>query len=370
LRGALAGRVVDLIEISERINTRAPDRLRGALRDSASATKDRRTMLNASVGHRPWRCVLPPEEGRLAEFLGTGLIVNPYMPQSADVLILLSSDDPKVQRGDVERHLKQSGGESRCRVVTYMVRPTLELQQYCEAERLSVPIEVRGGFELWYLLMRLNEHAVEHRPEDSYSVHPVRLAESASLQVKKRDEPPSVLVTSAFNVNEAGQWLLAANDVGELLYRVPHGFSRRTELSLPPERLKDILGNWPVSVWIHIGHGHGKSGLWVPGEGDVGAERWIQCFRGRHLRLALFLTCQSDGIARRFAEEGASVAIGFEGDVESDKSWQLAAEVVDAIVSEGAHGGAVLAGFRAGLPRFDAVRKLGARARAYYPRET
>jgi hypothetical protein len=65
----------------------------------------------------------------------------------------------------------------------------------------------------------------------------------------------------------------------------------------------------------------------------------------------------------------SSRAIGFKGDVESHKTWHLAVEIVKAIVAEGTRGGTILGGFDAGLLRFEAVQKLEAKARAYYPRQ-
>jgi hypothetical protein len=107
----------------------------------------------------------------------------------------------------------------------------------------------------------------------------------------------------------------------------------------------------------------------VPGDGNVHIDTWLDILGKdkRDLRLALFLTCQSEEIARRFAEEGASVAIGFEGEVESVNTWHLAVEVIEAI-ADGTRGGTILAGFSRGRVRFDAIQNLDARARAYYPR--
>jgi hypothetical protein len=370
LRALLSGRVSDLLEISEPVNRRAPDRFLEALRDRASGTDSRREMVNAIASHRAWRCVLPRERLYLADFLGPNLLLNLDTPQPfADTLIVLAAADPETQIAIVERHLKQGDGASQCSVVTYVHEPAFELRQFCVLSGLREPFPVRGEFELWYLLLRLNEHAREHRAEDSYAVHPVALAGSPMLKVTELEDAPSLLITSVFDYADTGQWLLAANEVGEILQRLPFGIERRVEMGVTPDRLSVILEKMPaVSVWIHIGHGNGRSGLQVPDDGSVDVDKWLKSFNKRHLRLALFLTCDSDVVAKRFAEEGASVAIGFVGEVESDKTWHLAVEVVKAIVAEGTRGGAILAGFGAGLPRFEAVQKLDARARAYYPR--
>jgi hypothetical protein len=246
-----------------------------------------------------------------------------------------------------------------------------DVRTFLASKHIQHPVEVGGDFELWYLLLRLNEHVGERQPEDPFSVHSVRLSPNHRFVRAEYEKQPELLLTSTFELAQVGQSLAAAREVGEIVHRIPFGMKRRIEIGTTPERLSVILE--PIKpdvglVWIHIGHGEGRSGLRVPGDGSVGIDSWLDILGKRDLRLALFLTCDSDEIARRFAEEGASVAIGFHGQVESDKTWHLAVEVIKAIVAEGTRGGTILAGFGEGLPRFDAVQKLDARARAYYPR--
>ena len=370
LTEVLAGRVSDLIQIPQRMNVNAPRPLFRALRDAASAVSKRQKTLIASMSPRRWRCALPEGWFHFADVLGPELVVSSSEHEaSSDLVIVLPPGDPERQKTEVEKYLSSGDSSRRLLIATYMHEPALSLQHYCGDGGLQT-ISVGGDFELWYLLLRLNEHAHERRAEDSYSVHPVPLAARPRLIVSKAEDAPTLLVTSVFDRAEVGQWLAAASEVGELLHRIPFGIKRRIELGVTPERLTVILGEMPVvSIWIHIGHGEGKTGLRVPGDGSVDVDKWLHCFNGRDLRLALFLTCDSDVVAKRFAEEGTSVAIGFHGDVESHKTWHLAVEIVKAIVAEGTRGGTILTGFDAGLQRFEAVQKLDARARAYYPRQ-
>jgi hypothetical protein len=370
---ALFGRVEDLLETSESVNRRAPNRFLETLRDLASETKARREMLKTTAGHRRWRCALPAGHLNLSDVLGPAFLAkdDSHDPASDTIVVLSAAEKPEKQIERIERHL-DNGSRSRCRVVMYRKHdPSPDVRKLCDHRNIPDPVEVGGDFELWYLLLRLNEHIGERRAEDPFSVHSVRLSQSPRFMRTQPEKAPELLLTSAFELAHVGQGQAAAKEVGELVHRIPFAMKRRIEMGITRERLSVILE--PVKpevalLWVHMGHGEGRNGLRVPGDGSVGIDNWLDIFGERDLRLALFLTCDSDEIAERFAEEGASVAIGFHGKVESDKTWHLAVEVIKAIVAEGTRGGTVLAGFGKGLLRFDGVQTLDARARAYYPR--
>ncbi len=100
-------------------------------------------------------------------------------------------------------------------------------------------------------------------------------------------------------------------------------------------------------LWVHLGHGHGEEGLEDAEGRKISPERWIDSFRGRERRMAmaLLLSCRSAQTARRLAEAGAGVTIGFEDDVVSNESRSLAAKVVAAALASGGNRAAILATF-------------------------
>jgi hypothetical protein len=369
MRTLLSGRVSDLIQISEGAGEPDPQKRNETLRDRATAVEKRLSFLDADPVGRGWRCVLPPDLAETAERLGPKLaITSPDEDTTSDLLVALNTSDPDEQEGLIEGYLLKDakGAPDRVRrVITYMREPKGRLDRYCKARGLDQPISVAGDFELWYLLLRLNERA---HPA-SESVRSILLAEAPIM----RASLPSVLLTCAFGLHEEGQWLAAAEEVGELLRLAPHDLRFRVELAIDPGRLGDVVRSMhqnmeDVAAWIHIGHGLGRSGLWVPEVGPVLPELWSPSFGNRQLRLALFATCDSHEIARHFAEQGANVAIGFEGEVQSAKARHFTVEVLRAMIADGMRGDSILSGFQEGESRFKALRNLNAKPRAYYPR--
>lgn len=365
MRTLLAGRVSDLIQVSESADTSQQTRWE-TLRNRATAIKDRLAAVGAGAGQRAWRCALPADRVELAERLGPALAITaPDEDPSSDLLIVLDTSDAGEQIGAIERYLPGVNASDRIgRIVTYMREPKRHLKRYCAEKGLDAPISVGGDFELWYLLLRLNEYAAERSTDDHESVEGVALARAAVM----RTSAPSILLTCAFGLHEAGQWLAAADEVGELLHQAPRELNFRVELAINPERLYEILEEVRnVAAWIHLGHGLGRSGLWVPGRGLVPPERWSPCFLDRELRLALFMTCDSDAIAKHFAEQGANVAIGFKGEVQSTKARHLSVQVLRAMMMDGMRGDSIIAGFKNGKSRFKSLENLSAEPRAYYP---
>lgn len=362
MRALLAGRVSDLIQISESADTSLETRWE-TLRNRATAIKDRMATLGTGAGQRAWRCALPADRVELAERLGPALAITaPDEDRSSDLLIVLDTSEPDEQIGAIERYLAGANAGDRVgRIITYMREPKRHLKRYCAEKGLDAPISVGGDFELWYLLLRLNEQAAEKGADDHASVQGVPLSKTSVMRMSS----PSVLLTCAFGLHEAGQWLAAADEVGELLHQAPRELNFRVELAITPERLYAVLEEVrDVAAWIHLGHGLGRSGLWVPGEGLVLPEKWSPCFKDRELRLALFLTCHSDAIAKHFAEQGANVAIGFKGEVQSTKARHLSVQVLKAMM----RGESIIAGFRNGESRFKSLQNLNTEPRAYYPR--
>lgn len=370
MKEVAAGKVSEVVQTHASLESTTADGLRNILRNHASAATERHEILQGTSGHRPWRCALPANWLDTAHFLGPELATTRAEGQGAyDLVILLQGSTREEQAAEIDRHLlKDPARRRRYRVVTYMHAPDRlqELQELCQEREIGRPIAMGGDFELWFLMLRLNEQA-RTRWDDAESIHPVPPAASPRLKISN-DESPVLLLTSTFDPREKLQWLEAATDVGQFLHQSTAGFECRVELAVDTQRLIQILNQTPVAAWVHMGHGSGVDGLWTPKGGHIAPALWADCFRNKELRLAMFLTCDSHEIAHFFAEQGAGVAIGFEGKVESDKTRELARGILAAMLTDGARAGRILAGFLSGEAWFTATQCLTASPRAYYPR--
>lgn len=365
----LAGRVCDIIQIDAGVESTTEDALHIILRNRAAVVTERQKVLFDSPGHRPWRCVLPPNRLDTASVLGPEIATTRSEGQEAFDLVVLVAGSTRAEReGEISRHLARDlARRRRYRVVTYDPDCLVELQEFCQRREIGPPLVLGGDFELWYLMLRLNEQAKSTWREVE-SIHPVP-APSPRLTVPKDRARLKILLTSTFGVSEKCQWLYAATDVGKLLHISPV-IDFRVELMIDPRRLLQILEKMPpvIDAWIHIGHGSGRDGLWVPDVGDVSADQWADCFGEKELRLVMFLTCFSGEIARHLASRGVGVTIGFEGKVASENAHEVATEVLEKMVSGGANTPSILAGFALGAEKFHATDQQTARPRAYYPK--
>lgn len=361
--------VTDLLQVLESFASENPEPLQRSLSRVARQTRDRRQVLNDIADHREWRCAFLTEqyEGRdlVGRLLQPLVIADPSHRADSNLVLVVTEEMPSAEM--LKTHTEDPLHRV-CLFATVNRDRSDSLKLFCESQRLPPPLVFHGELELWYFLLRLNElrkwYPSSFRVPES--IHAVQ-ARPASI-LRPAPQYPSLLFTGAFSSGEGevDQWLTAAEEVGRLLRKVPHALESRIELAIQPERVVRALAAEP-NVWIHMGHGSARSGLHIPGM-DVTQEQWVDCFSQCDLRLALFLTCDSHEIARLFAECGAGVAIGFEGKVESDKTWHLAEKVLEVMFSRGTSRQVILEGFYAGARRFLGVQTLNATPRAYYPR--
>lgn len=394
LRAAFDGRAHNVLEVDydpTDIRTLRTEYLRAAV-DAAEARQLAADRL-ARAGGR-WRCVLVPKNAhpKLEELLSSWLSNGPMTaPESAVVVVDALLEQAVFVRRALRRHSPQ-----RCQVVT-LCSVSRELKELCASEGLEAPIWLEGELELWYFLRRLDElaapemaarHATSRATGDEElvlvepdgRVQPVealrqRVFSGSSTQL----ESPSVVITSAFDPSEARQYLEAAKDVGRVIERYRAGARLHVEPAVSVQRLLQVMDRLRTfDVWVHLGHGTGREGLWDVDGNLAAPERWLQCFAERldGLSLAVFLTCSSAPIARLFAEAGLPVAIGFEREVEADLGRELLADVLDSLAMHGTRQEEILRGFRRGYHRIsvqEAVRNapddtIRSRPIAYYSR--
>jgi hypothetical protein len=365
---AVSYRVADFLQLTGALGTNQPEVLWTSLRDAAARSRARWERLR-TADSTPWRCMMEyRRHSLLADLLEPMVTNDTAMLGDSNLLIAVSSKEAAAQVDTVERSTATWYGRT-CQVVTVGRQATNELKDYCEQHGLRPPLNLQGILELWYCLLRLNRGVSSWHPADRCLVKSLSLEQPPLLMRRAPFPRPYLLLTSNFAPAEDDQWLEAAKDVGEMVVRLPFDLSFHLGLAVDPTRLMRVLEAHPsIDTWIHIGHGSGMSGLWIPGEGDISSQRWVKCFAGRVLRLALFLTCDSHEISRSFAAAGAELSIGFEGKVEAAKTRELAIDIIKALAMGSHDSEATMAALRAGIPHFEAAHTRQATVHAYRPR--
>jgi hypothetical protein len=385
LRAAFEGKALDILQVE--FDPERPELIkREALRSAADQAYARHEALAIhTLSDGAWFCIVDPAQKQLQWFLSTwmqgaqaiGLEENP------NLVIVIDDLRESKQRAAVRKALRHNP-MGRHLVVTLCPAP--ELQGICQSLKLPAPIELRGPFELWYFMLRLNEGrrslrlrpAKEIEPTDSLGANsngctfPVELEGSPVFDPGGEGDPPIVVITSAFNPEEPGQCFDAARDVGWFVERCPLGHRVLVEPAMTLGRLFQVMERWrDFNVWVHLGHADGADGLEEAGTDRMATpQEVLRCFQGREhgLALAMFLSCRSAPIAALFAQAGAGVAIGFEEEVESDMCRELAVEVLNAMLADGTGQASILRGFSLGCHRIEVQEESPSLPVAYYPR--
>lgn len=381
MRTALEGKVLDFLQVD--YDPRKPETIKlEDLRGAADDSGPRQRWIAVQGGTEGgWRCVVDPEQRNLQSVLSTWL-QYPGPEQAPNLLIVVDDLRPAKQRATVIRACERYPGRQ---YLVATLQPAPGLLDFCTSRGLPAPVELRGPFELWYFLLRLNESrrprqlgsAMEYGldasdPASTGHVHEVELDKIRVFHPHTNGAPPSIVITSAFDPNELAQCLEAARDVGLFLERCPLGSRVLVEPAMTLGRLFRVMERWTdFNVWVHLGHGYGANGLKQVGQDRLVTPRKVlRCFRGRGqgVALAMFLTCRSSHVAALFARAGAGVTIGFEEGVESDMCRELAVEVLEAMLAEGTGQDTVLRGFHLGCNRLELQERFPSWPVAFYPR--
>ena len=382
MRTALEGKGLDILQVN--YDPKKPESIREEdLRSAADRAYARHEVLAPqAVAGESWRCVVDPEQKSLQSFLAIWL-ETPGSGGAPNLIIVVDDLRPAKQRALISRILRRYP-ERHYMVVT--LQPAPELAEFCRSKGLLEPVELRGSFELWYLLLRLNEARRPFRlgpltelgqinafkASNGY-FHPVEREGTRIFYPNGSGDPPVIVITSAFNPQEPEQCFEAARDVGRFVERCPLGHRLLIEPAMTLGRLFQVMERWKdFNVWVHLGHGDGANGLEEAGTDRMATPKEVlRCFEGRghKLSLAMFLTCRSVPIATLFAKAGAGVAIGFEEEVESNKCRELAVEVLEAMLATGTGKASILRGFHLGCHRIEVQEEIPSLPMAFYPRQ-
>jgi hypothetical protein len=219
------------------------------------------------------------------------------------------------------------------------------LEQLCK-DHFGRLIIFHGLFELHYFLQRLD--AV-------YEKHEVILKHAEIVSVRQNffsPHAPQLLVTHSFNPGDHTGAVAAARDV-YTLYTLRRELCDKFEIVVHPamqitgfyDRLKELK---QLLAWVHIGHGDGANGLQQAGGLYKSAQEWIACLAEHHksLSLAVFSSCTSGDVARKFAEAGVGVTIGFRKNVPKNLCGEMTVKVVEAAFYSGGNRDKIIDAFQ------------------------
>lgn len=184
-----------------------------------------------------------------------------------------------------------------------------------------------GLFELHYFLQRLNAVYEQHKTI-------LKHAKIVSVQEARFSRhAPQLLITHSFQPSDHTGALAAAKDVHTLRQELGDKFDIVVHPAMHLTGFYDTLKDLKqLLAWVHIGHGDGANGLQQAGGLYKSAEEWISCLaeHDKSLSLAVFSSCKSEDVARKFAEAGVGVTIGFKKNVPKTLCGEMTVKIVKA----------------------------------------
>lgn len=324
--------------------------------EAARRSRERMGMLFNHPPSRPWKCLFrtPLSLSREEEYL-----LSPYSVDSLselddeNCLVVLRPPDDGYLEYTEETLKKTKGYEVMVGVVDRLERPPSDLVKLCR-KRGCGPVRFHGVVELYYFLQQLNNPRLNHlrlshaKLINETKATPVRVVENPRF----KSHSPQLLITYSYLPGQPDSCLIAASDTWELVKDLPGNVRVKIYPAIKSARLAEILRELGhVLAWIHIGHGDEEKGL-QQAEDELfkSAEEWLKSFAEykSSLALTMFSSCRSAAVARRFAEAGVGVAIGFTREVHQKVCVELTKRVVEAAVETNGERSAVLKAFSAG----------------------
>jgi hypothetical protein len=308
--------------------------MKGDSNYSEAARRSRKRMeeVVSQAPRRKWKCLfqIPLTLSREEEFL-----LSPYVISSLSeldnencLIVLQEQRDDYMQY--VERRAEQASGfDMMVGVIDRIERLPNDLKSFCRSKGYG-PVRFHGPLELYYFLQMLNGRRL-HETDESHAT-PVRVVNPTF-----KSHLPQLLITHSYLPGETHNCLAAASDTWELVEEVHDKARVKIYPAVKCIKLAKIveeLGH--VLAWIHIGHGDDVRGLQQSDDAHFKSpDDWVNSFAAykSNLALALFSSRRSASVARRFAESGASVTVGFRQDVHKDICVELTKRVVKAALN-------------------------------------
>ena len=243
-----------------------------------------------------------------------------------------------------------------------------EVEELGAKYRLPI-LKFRGLLELRYFLLRLNRHCLPQAVQVDPFARTVDAVpvESRIFQLGNSSHP-RLLITSTFHPDDRSgvSCLDAVLDVAEISSGAPARADCYVYPSLRTSDLPDLLKKLPdLTAWVFHGHGD-RYGLKDFDGNLINIDEWFYQLKYSNVRLPLivFSVCQSSGIARKFAQAGVRVAIGFENDVLPEICRTLAVHVVTAALESNGDQKTILLAYNKVCRILQGIRIF--KPRAYY----
>ncbi len=305
------------------------------LRIGSDLSRQRHELLQLMILDGGWKCFLPESTTGLFSFLDPFVEYTENPAYDGNLIIVIdksnSLDQVTMARDALHRYPKAN---SAVVMFGYNIKASPKLRELCYNHGLRL-IQCRGPFELRFFLLRLNKTSLKRNVGQKGKTEIVTLDVDPIFDLKRSISSPSLLITNAFHHHDDLEHCLeASKDAGCITLKSPPNTKYYIHPSLDGHSLPSVLKELDsLTAWVYLGHGDGDNGLQVASSGKIeGSEVWLSRFSGygKTLPLVIFSACRSASIARRFAQAGVGVAIGFEEDVPPQACRMIATEVVQA----------------------------------------
>jgi len=315
----------------------------------------RLTMLDRFLPDKKWLIMTPTQSDVLpdqplppeAEWLLDGFLSDEDAIEKGQNSLLVLRDSKECQLNFLSEKLKafRRGGISVGLLSDLSIKFPPEFQSLLKKHDCPV-IELRGLFELHYFMQNLAADHSQYRNTLNCAEF-VIMAEDGRLN----NLPPQLLITHAFVPTEEDAYYSASQDFWALHEAVKDSGEVIVYPSIKMRSLQDLLNRLTrLLAWVHIGHGNGDEGLQEANGLYRGPENWLKCFAqyNKGLPLVVFSSCKSEAAARKFAEAGVGVAIGFRQTVRRDVCERLTSTIIKAAFDSGGNRKKILEAFSEG----------------------
>lgn len=323
-----------------------------ALGSGADISRNRYKVIDHLAFNDEYRCVVSDSDSNLLLLLDRFIEYDQAIDYNGRLIIVVKQSNFTEQMGYTKRHLqKRPHAFPAIMMYGYGTIAGPKLRDLCRIRNIGL-LRCRGPYELYYYLLRLNNLPTLKTPKGLGSVRQVEPDESHIFAPKLDTIKPCLLLTSSFHPeNDVEHCLEASRDAGQITYNIPPNAMYYVHSALHSKAVPSLLRELPpLTAWVYLGHGDGHNGLQVVSGEYESPDLWLSRFRGygKGLALAFFSACRSADVARRFAEAGAGISIGFENDVSPEACRLLAAGVVGEALRSGGDRKAILDAFHIG----------------------
>jgi len=306
-----------------------------------------------------WKGLRRKEDKVLRQFLAHLEIYSDiFLPPSVqgNIVTILEESTLQRQKKLIDKAMTASKGKH-----LIAMRHRWTASDYIENLNRDQQVEIIsycGSFELRYLFHLLNVDSPSLANHTIGRVESVTTDNPALFYPAQITNQPCLLATNAFHPSSLlGEWhsLQGIKEIGESTLRRPSHAKYVVHPASDCLTLPGLIRNLPahLTAWLHVGHGEKHKGLQEASGNFQTAQRWLDCFkghaaRGGSLALAIFSACETEEIARRFAQAGVGVAIGFKQPVQGEACRLLTAKIINAALRSKGDRKAILQAFHAG----------------------